>query len=124
MMAWKNERWSEQRMCKKKTRKQNRERAKYEKKYRRRCKMPLTAIYGVKSLISPVIHTILTTLALQFLPSYLFLWRNNGFFQQSARPFCPTLSFLLLLSPSSSASLHPWNADFRPQGLKSRLEGS
>lgn len=34
--------------------------------------MPLTAIYGVKSLISAIIHIILTTLALQFLPSYRF----------------------------------------------------
>lgn len=45
--------------------------------------------------------TILTTLALQFLPSYLFLWRNNGFFQQAALPSRPTLSFSLLLSSSS-----------------------
>lgn len=68
--------------------------------------------------------TILTTLALEFLGSYLFLWRNNGFFQPSALPLCPTLSFSLLLPSSSSASLHPWNADFRPQGLKSGWRGA
>lgn len=49
--------------------------------------------------------TILTTLALQFLPSYLFWRRNNGFFQQSTlTPPCPTLSFSLLLSSSSPSS--------------------
>lgn len=60
----------------------------------------------------------------QFLGSYLFLWRNNGSFQPSALPLFPTLSFSLLLFSSSSDSVHPRNADFRPQGLKLGWRGA
>lgn len=64
------------------------------------------------------------TLSLQFLGSYLFLWRNNGSFQPSALPLFPNLSFSLLLFSSSSDSVHPRNADFRPQGLKLGWRGA
>lgn len=69
--------------------------------------------------------TILTTLALQFLGFLSALMKEQWLLSAVCPPLSVQLSLSLSFFPSSSsASLHPRNADFRPQGLKSGWRGA